>query len=156
MIPVKAYVQKNDRVLVVCPACGTTHELDADKFRGKGHSLKARCRCRNILNIAIDFRNQARKEVLLSGTYSSLDATLGGSGRMTVYNLSRTGIGFAVLSGQEPWIGQKLRLEFQLDDRKGSKIVKNAVVKSLHGSIVGCEFDEYGGLAGALGFYLQD
>lgn len=155
MIPVKAYVQNNDRVLLVCPACGTTHDLDAAKFRGKGQSLKARCRCRNILHISLDFRNQARKEVLLSGTFSSEDATLGGSGRMTVYNLSRTGIGFAVTSGQEPWIGQKLRLEFRLDDRKQSMIVKNAVVKSLHGHIVGCEFDEYGGLAGALGFYLQ-
>ena len=29
IIPVKVYVQDNERALLVCPACGLTHELDA-------------------------------------------------------------------------------------------------------------------------------
>ena len=74
---------------------------------------------------------------------------------MIIYNLSRTGIGFSVSDGLELRVGQKLRLEFQLNDRKASIIVKDAVIRSVHDQIVGCEFDGRGELAGALGFYLQ-
>ena len=155
MIPVKVYVQDSGRALLVCPSCGLAHELDAAKYRNQSHTLTARCRCRNTLSISLEFRSQARKEVRLEGSFRSRNPASSAGGSMIIYNLSRTGIGFSVLSGEEPRIGEKLRLEFQLDDRKAGIIIKNAVVKSVHDQIIGCAFDDHGELAGALGFYLQ-
>ncbi len=154
-IQIKVYVQKDDRALLVCPACGHTHELDAAKFRDQTHALTGRCRCQNILSVSLEFRNQARKEVQLTGSFTMLSPDKGAGGSILIYNLSRTGIGFSVISGPEPQVGQKLRLEFQLDDRKGSRISKDAVVRSVHGEMIGCAFHDQGELAGALGFYLQ-
>ena len=156
IIPVKVYVQDHERALLVCPACGLTHELDAAKYRNQSHALTARCRCRNTLRISLEFRSQARKQVRLEGSFRSLNQASSASGSMAICNLSRAGIGFSVLSGIEPQVGEKLHLEFQLDDRKASKIIKKGVVKSVNSHIIGCAFDDHGELAGALGFYLQD
>ncbi len=154
-IPVKVYVQDTGRALLVCPSCGFTHELDAAKYQNQSHTLTARCRCRNTLSILLEFRNQARKKVQLEGFFRSRNPSSPVNGSMIIHNLSCTGIGFSVMSGMEPQAGDKLSLEFQLDDRNGSTIIKNAVVKSVHGQIIGCAFDDRGELAGVLGFYLR-
>ena len=155
MSSVIVYVQGIERALLVCPCCGLTHELDAAKYRNQTHALTARCRCLNTLSISLEFRSQVRREVQLEGSFSSLNPASSAVGDMIIYNLSCAGIGFSVTNGQAPQVGEKVRLKFQLDDRKASVIVKKGVVRSVHGSVVGCAFDNHGELAGALGFYLR-
>ena len=156
-LPIKIFVRDNGRALFVCPACGFTHEIDVNKYKGKGsQTLNARCKCQKVLAINFDFRGHTRKEVNLSGSFHVLDKGMTHmKGVMMVRNISLTGVAFEVTGGAEPMVGQKIEVEFHLDDRKMSHIVKDAMVRSVNDWLVGCQFIDYGDLDPALGFYLQ-
>lgn len=156
-IPIKIFVRDNGRALFVCPSCGFTHEIDVSKYKGRGaQTLSARCRCHKVLAITFDFRGHVRKDVTLSGSFRVLDKGMGHmKGVMMVRNLSLTGMAFEVTSGMEPMVGQKVAVEFHLDDRKMSHIEKDAVIRSTGNGLIGCQFVDYGELDPAIGFYLQ-
>ena len=156
-LPIKIFVRDNGRALFVCPSCGFTHEIDVNKYKGRGaQTLNARCRCQKILAINFDFRGHARKDVDLSGSFRVLDKGMTHmKGVMLVRNLSMTGVAFEVTGGDEPMVGQKIALEFHLDDRKMSHIQKDAMVRSTGNGLVGCQFVDYGELDPSIGFYLQ-
>ena len=157
-LPIKIFVRDNGRALFVCPACGFTHEIDVSKYKDRGaQTLHARCRCQKVLAINFDFRGHARKDVDLSGSFRVLDRGMTHmKGVMMVRNLSLTGIAFDPTSGAEPMVGQKVAVEFHLNDRKVSHIEKEVIVRSIgNGGLIGCQFIDYGELDPALGFYLQ-
>lgn len=158
MTDITVYIQENGMAMLVCPKCGHVHKLKAEKFKDKSRErFLAKCQCSEVLRIRLEFRGHVRKEVLLSGTYSVIEAdgAVGGRVPIEVYNISGTGVGFVAL-GQEPQVGQKIRLNFELDNRKQSKIEKDAFVRSKQGNIIGCEFSNPGEITGDLGFYLRN
>jgi hypothetical protein len=150
----KCFVNAEGIAIIKCPQCEVIKHLPGAEFRGRQHTLKVRCTCDYAWNILLDFRRHYRKKTELSGAYV-LDPPASGGGRLTVLNISRSGVGFSVKGIHEIKTGQKARLQFTLDNRKQTHIDKHVVIKAVRGSYIGCEFTEDRAFEKDLGFYLQ-
>jgi PilZ domain len=150
----KSFVNTDGIAVIKCPSCSKIKNLQADKFRGKQHTLKVRCSCGHAWSLLLDFRRHYRKETELTGTYVLESPAIGG-GRLTVMNISRSGVGFTVTGLHTIKIGQKARLQFTLDNKKRTPIDKRVTVRAVLGNYVGCEFLEERAFEKDLGFYLQ-
>ncbi len=82
-----------------------------------------------------------------------------GSGILNILNISKIGIGFSVgysVNGSHQMIpGQKVRVTFQLDNKKKSIISKTITIRTVHDHYVGGEFDLNEAFEKDLGFYLR-
>ena len=82
-----------------------------------------------------------------------------GGGILNILNISKLGIGFTVgysVSGSHKMIpGQKVRVAFQLDNKKKSLINKTITIRTVHDHYVGGEFDMNEAFEKDLGFYLR-
>jgi len=150
----KSFVNTEGIATIKCPKCGVIKNLPATEFRGRQHTLKVRCNCDYAWDILLDFRRHYRKKTELSGTYA-LDPPASGGGRLTVLNISRSGVGFSIKGTHTIMIGQKARLRFTLDNRKQTPIDKHVVIKAVKAGYIGCEFIEDRAFEKDLGFYLQ-
>ncbi len=150
----KSFVDTNGTAVLKCPSCGKIKNLQADQFRGRQHTLKVRCACGYAWSLLLDFRRHYRKETELSGTYALETPAIGG-GRLTVMNISRSGVGFNAIGMHAIKIGHKAHLQFTLDDKKQTIIKKRVIIKAVQGSYIGCEFIEDRAFEKDLGFYLQ-
>ncbi len=156
MAEVKAYVRANNTATIICPSCHCCRHLQAEKYRHRKHTLKARCRCGAVFLLRLDFRRFYRKTTSLPGTYASLSAEKPGGGVIHIRNISRGGIGFTVsgIHNLEP--GLPLTLDFTLNDKKMTRLRKQALVRTVNGNYIGCQFPENDPVEKALGFYLQN
>jgi hypothetical protein len=97
--------------------------------------------------VLFEKRRHHRKEVNLPGVYWD-KSDQNESGYMVVKNLSRSGIGFHVLSKDFKemdgidWIkpGVILHVEFRMNDKERSVIHGDVVVRNTNGAFVGAEF----------------
>lgn len=150
----KSFVNRDNMVVITCPACDEIRRVSAEKFGAKQHNVKVKCACGNVFLIDVEFRRAYRKQVNLSGSYSF------GRGEwfsMKVLDISKGGIGFETMSPQDIKPGNSLRVKFTLDDSKRSEIESNAIVKIVRHKFVGCEFrgNMQQEQEKALGFYLM-
>jgi hypothetical protein len=150
----KSFVNTDGIATIKCPKCGVIKNLSADQFRGKQHTLRVRCNCDYAWSILLDFRRHYRKKTELSGTYT-LDPPASGGGRLSVLNISRSGVGFSVKGLHAIMIGQKARLQFTLNNKKQTSIDKHVIIKTVKAGYIGCEFIEDRAFEKDLGFYLQ-
>lgn len=150
----KVFVTEDDMATLTCPGCGLTREVSVADCRGKRNSISVRCRCGRKFKVALDFRKQHRKQTDLTGVYD-IQAERGG-GRAEVKDVSLSGIGFTVSGVHNVRVGQQIQIEFVLDDTKQTKLQKTAVVKSVSGDRIGCEFKKDKAFEKDLGFYLSD
>ncbi len=153
----KSFVTTDDKATLCCPKCGLTKIIAAGKYRKKKHIIKVRCNCKHAFATLLDFRRHYRKAVEFEGTYTMI-APAGGVGRLSVLNISRSGLGFTIgftVAGKTAFkVGQKAQIEFDLDDRKQTPINKVVVIRTLSKKYVGCEFVDHQELDKDLGFYL--
>jgi len=82
-----------------------------------------------------------------------------GTGRLNVLNISRSGVGFTIgfaVNGSHPIVpGQKVKVSFQLDNKKRTPIEKTVTVRTVEEHYIGGEFDASQAFEKDLGFYLQ-
>jgi len=150
----KSFVNAQGIATIKCPQCGIIKNLPATQYRGRQHALKVRCTCDYTWNLLLDFRRHYRKETELTGTYT-LEEPSSGGGRLTVVNISRSGVGFTVAGLHAVMIGQKARLHFALDNKKMTLLDKLVTIKSVKNGYIGCEFLDDRVFEKDLGFYLQ-
>lgn len=150
----KSYVNQDGVAVLQCPACEAIKSAKVDSFRNGPHQLKVRCNCQNVFTVSLEFRKAYRKDTNLAGEFQSLS---GGKtkGKLTVLNLSKSGVGAQVIGYNPCRIGDELRLSFNLDDCHHSLIDKRVVVRLVKQNYIGCEFLDPGTLDKALGFYLM-
>ena len=148
----RAFVAEDGTVAFVCPNCGMSRNVPVVGFRGNKHSIKIRCRCQQIFTIALDFRKSHRKPTKLNGFY---EITSGGGGRAEISDLSREGLGFMVSGIHNVRVGQKILINFALDDKNNTLLQKTAVVRSVDRNRIGCEFKKDQAFEKGLGFYLR-
>ena len=152
--PVKTFVQ-NNRATIICPACNTAKSVSVAAFRHKQHVIRAKCVCGEVFPILLDFRNHYRKKVKLSGKYEVKHQQDKAKGAMHITDLSESGLRFTVAGVNLLQPGYLLALDFQLDDRKQSRIQKLATVRSVQGNAIGCEFIANEPIERSLAFYLR-
>lgn len=150
------FVTGNNTASIRCPECNTVKITPVSKFRNIAHTLKTRCGCGCIFIVSLDFRRHYRKPTKLAGFYTLNSAGSNGGGRMQLFNISRSGVGFTVSGIHNISEGQRARITFTLDNKKETQIAKDVIVKSIRKkNIIGCEFEDKGQLGKDLGFYLH-
>jgi hypothetical protein len=156
----KVFVNDDNKATLACPACERSRTIDAEPFiyMARVVRIKIKCPCGVHYPAELERRRHFRKVVNFRGTYSQTPGSRHvGRGEMAVLDLSRTGVKMRLNGNKAFRIGDKLMVEFQLDDTKRSKIRKESVVRRIDGSELGAEFIPTGPAdphAKAIGFYL--
>jgi hypothetical protein len=158
MAHTKAYVDENARVVMACPQCGDVKHVNVNSIKEvedyNRRNIKVRCACKSLFSVSLDFRKSYRKETRLFGAYKNLSKGKG-SGEIRVTNLSMTGMGFITVSSNALSVGDKVKVNFTLDNKKQSEIEKIGKVNRVDGFNVGCEFSKTSQADTDLGFYLM-
>ncbi len=154
----KVYVNPDNSAVVECPYCGTATTRSVGKFRGVQRSVKVRCSCKSAFRVQFEFRKAHRKEMHLQGYYAKLPQ--GGEWRkMLITNISVSGIGLLTQSIEHLSRGDELKVRFNLDDERRSRVEKGAIVRWVADGNIGCEFIDSVGFDStydtALNFYLM-
>ena len=155
MTDLKSFVRPDNTATVNCPACKVVKQISVEAYRYKNHSLTIRCKCNAKFTIDLDFRTHYRKKTNLPGTYRVIDSHSTGGGDIQIYNISQGGIGFTVSDLQEMKKGLTVQLEFRLNDKNQTKLVKQARICSIENNYIGCQFIDQNPIEKALGFYLR-
>jgi len=151
----KLYVTADGTVTFICPKCGSMRKEPAQKYKDHKGTLKIECSCSHSYEVQLEFRKFYRKETNIDGLYIR-SSYAGDWGKMVVKNLSMGGCGFETWKKSTLVRGEEIKIEFTLDDRRGSTIKKKAIVTEVEDRYVGCKFVEPPGTYDPdLGFYLK-
>ncbi len=152
---VRCFVKPDDTTTIICPDCNEPKTILVAAYKHKKHSIKVRCRCKEIFTIQLDFRNVYRKPTNLPGIYTNLSSPDKESFPVVITNASQGGLGFVAPHPEYIKKGQILSMEFQLSDKKKTKLTKTVVVQNVRKDHVGCKFEGNQAFEKALGFFLQ-
>ncbi len=148
----KIYINGNSTVVVICPQCHKNKILDISEYKkvDKIIVIECRCECGHHYAVMLERRKFYRKGTDLPGAYIYKKTDLPGTytregkddrGLMTVTNISRSGLKIRVNVARNFQPGDRLRVEFNLDDRGRSPIKKFVIVRNIHKRFIGVEFD---------------
>jgi hypothetical protein len=150
------YVRPDKTAVITCPHCSRQKTLHVDSFPAHKHLLKIKCACDRIFTVHLEYRKRVRKKTNLRGTY--VNHTQNESkGSLTVRDISVSGLSFTSLDHYNFNVDDELSIKFALDDEHQSEIRKEAIVRVIHKTFIGCEFEKGGDLAfdGPLGLYIM-
>ena len=155
------YANLSETVTLVCEQCRRSKALDAAVVKDLPQPLKVRCPCGATFGVNIIIRQFYRKKTRLLGTYVKHDPQTNKileQGRMTVEDISRTGLGFRTVCGHTILVNDVLSVTFTLDDKQKTDIRKSVRVRRSDDRFIGAEFvdhDTYTETNRILGFYLM-
>jgi PilZ domain len=155
------YANLSETVTLVCEQCRRRKALDAAVVKDLPQPLKVRCPCGATFGVNIIIRQFYRKKTRLLGTYVKHDPQTNKileQGRMTVEDISRTGLGFRTVCGHTILVNDVLSVTFALDDKQKTDIRKSVRVRRSDDRFIGAEFvdhDTYTETNRILGFYLM-
>jgi len=136
----------------ICPACnnGVIRDLSQFSQAQTAVRLKCKCSCGNDYRVLLERRRHFRKPVNLVGMFF-FQGSNGNpiKGLIKIRNISQSGIQFSVSSMPEFEVGDKLTIEFTLDDEDRSQVREAGIVRRIRSNIVGLDFnttDHYGKL----------
>ena len=152
-------VNPKGMVSLNCPFCGDSSIKQANSLPNGNQptGISVSClSCGKTYVIQIDFRQFFRKQTSFDGFYSKL-VPPGPLERMTVVDLSLSGCGFITSRGHSLNHDDRIKLVFNLDDAKQTKIERDAAVRVVKGTHqIGCEFaPTASGYDPDIGFYLR-
>ena len=151
----KLYVNKDGMVTFVCPKCNEARKESAVQYKDQTGTMKFECKCTNVCEVRLEFRQSFRKETFLDGIYFRISHP-GDLRKMIVRDLSLLGCRFETMKAHLLDQGEEIKLEFVLDDAKRSTIRKKAVVAHIDERNAGCKFtDPPGSIDPELGYYLR-
>ncbi len=114
------------------------------------------CRCGKRFPVIIDTRDFYRKHTQLTGSYTtfeSVDAM--GYGRLTVEDLSFTGLKFRTRMPHTIRVGEVVKVKFALDTVHASEIQKSILVRHKQDRLIGAEFCDRQAYDFELTYYLN-
>ena len=136
----------------ICPACnnGVIRDLSPFTRSRAAVRLKCKCSCGNDYRVLLERRRQFRKPVSLVGMFTFQGRQgVPRKGLIKIRDISPSGIQFSVNSMPEFKVGDRLTVEFTLDDEDHSQIREVGIVRRIQVNIVGLVFkatDHYGKL----------
>lgn len=135
----KVFINNESRATFVCPACNksTTADVGDQKDAETVVKIQHKCSCGHSHTVLLERRHFYRKDVDIPGEYI-LD---GLKKNMTVKDISRHGLKFYSEPNEQTLkIGDKLYLEFRLDNGENLLIKKEGIVKRASDQGVRVEF----------------
>lgn len=140
----RTFISKDDKATFKCPKCGKLQVKDVAQFKNIDKAtikVKCKCPCGHVYKIILERRREVRKPVSFVGTYTALEKGMDVKGRMTIVDLSRSGLRFQTRMPQQFEVGEKVQIEFNLNDQQQTPIKRNVIVRSQHGNSVGASFE---------------
>ena len=159
---------EKDLVAFTCPRCSRTAtvQLPEDFHPNDSMEIEYRCECGYQFKKEVERRRHRRKAVRLSGWYDYSNeiqlepgfvaGTFVGKGKMTVVNLSVSGLKIKLKKKEDLKINDRLRVAFYLKDYKRTLIRETAAIKNIHRKHIGGAFLPTGSRSRHLAFYLLD
>ena len=145
----KIFIPPNKKAEFVCPKCKKTKLVDISRYRNlaKASKIKCKCPCGHSYTAIFATRKNYRKTTNLRGVYIHIVSNIGddfceeiGKGVFTICDISTNGVQIKLNTEQAFAVGERLLIEFNLDDPKKTSISKDIVIKSIHGIDIGAEF----------------
>ena len=136
----------------ICPACekGVIRDLSQFAESRAAVRIKCTCSCGNVYRVLVERRRHFRKPTDLVGMFIYQGKTgRPVKGLIKIRDISKSGIRFSVNSMPEFEVGDKLFIEFTLDDDDRSQIREEGIVRRIQSNMVGLTFkttDHYGKL----------
>jgi hypothetical protein len=173
MSDLNVFVTKSDTAVIECPKCQKRKSISVASHKGKKYSTTVKCSCKNIFTIHLDFRQYYRKSTSLDGRYQKKELDLQGhyekigaqptatkqaknrTVNCTICDISIGGISMQIIGKHLLKVGDKLRVEFELDNNKKTQILREVSIKSINDNNIGAEFTNTHDSDAALGFYLM-
>jgi hypothetical protein len=148
----RVFINDREEGTFICPACNNGVIRDLSQFAQAQTAirLKCKCNCGNVYRVLLERRRHFRKQVNLVGIFL-FPGSKGNpmKGLIKVRDISQSGIQFSVNSMPEFDVGDKLIIEFTLDDEERSQIRETGIVQWIQSSNIGLDFqttDHYGKL----------
>jgi hypothetical protein len=154
----RVYPTESNKATFICPKCKNTKTVDVSKFAHTTNTVKvnSRCSCGHKWTSVLEKRKQYRKKVDLPGTYSFISGTKATDrGGMKITDLSAGGVKLKLNVQRSLQVGDRLNIEFRLDDNKKTLIKKDVVVKNISDTSIGVAFRSTDPYDPVLGFYLM-
>jgi predicted oxidoreductase len=136
----KIFLKDNGEASFVCSACGRTSKRNMEKFLNIDSPLKIKCQCKcgHSYSAQIERRQYIRKKTKLSGKFLTPDQAK--KGLMSVVDMSQTGLKMFLNVAPEFNRGEKLMVQFNLDNRQRDLVSREVLVRNIKGKEVGVEF----------------
>jgi len=139
----KVFISSDNTITFKCPKCNLPKTLNVSKYKNleKAERVKVKCVCEHVYYALIEKRKQFRKRTNFPGTFTHIVSGIPkDKGTMVVTDVSRTGLRIKLNSKREFFIGDKITVEFHLDDKNRSFIKKECIIKKDFGLEFGIEF----------------
>lgn len=154
----KVFITTKNTATFVCPECGNTSIANVSKYAAidKKVSVNCKCICGHQFKVSLEKRRQYRKATNLPGVYyyekghGDVD-----KGNMRVVDISSNGLKLKFNVERHFDGGERLRVEFHLDDKRHTFIKKEVIVRNTFNNLVGTSFSPHEGDDPSLGFYLM-
>jgi hypothetical protein len=148
----RVFINDNGEGTFICPACnkGVIKDLSAFLDTQSVVRFKCKCSCGKVYRVLVERRRHFRKPVNLVGMFffqNSQGHPV--KGLIRIQDISQSGIRFSVNSVPDFKVGEKLIIEFTLDDEEHSQIREVGTVRRIQTNIVALTFkttDHYGKL----------
>jgi predicted RNA-binding Zn-ribbon protein involved in translation (DUF1610 family) len=154
----KVFITSKNTATFVCPECGNSTIADVTKYASLSSAVTVNCKCNcgHNFKVSLEKRRQYRKATDLPGMYYySMANGDTDKGIMRVVDISSNGLKLKLNVERKFEGGEKLRVEFHLDDKRRTLIDKEVIVRNVHKNLVGTSFAPTEGDDPALGFYLM-
>lgn len=127
-----------------CPKCQKLKTKDIGKFDKitKVKRIKCTCSCGNTFSVIFEKRKCFRKDIELMGRYkarSQDDKEM--IGTCTITDVSQSGLMFFTNLKHDLTIGDKLMVEFYIDQEQDILVSKEGVIRRIIDRKVGIEFN---------------
>jgi len=158
----KVFVTASNTAVFECPKCKKTKMVNVSKYKmiDKAVKIRVNCPCGHSYPVFLERRKHYRKASNFPGKYIHfLSDGRQDAGMMTVNDVSRSGLKLKVNVKREFKSGDRLNVEFTLDDNKRSVIKKEVIVRKVNDQVIGVEFvtvSTSDPSDTALGFYLMN
>lgn len=139
---IKVFVTSNHIATFSCPKCGNSYQKDVSKFIDHETQvrLKYKCKCQNSFSILLERRRAIRKEVNFKGFVIEKKQKI----PMTIVDISKHGIKIKISKSFPLKKGDRLQVEFNLEDPNSAIISKTVRINKITSPItIGCEFTDY-------------
>ena len=139
-------------VTIYCPKCAFRTEVGTVDLQMFARGVRVQCRCSHIFNATFEFRQGFRKNADVEGYYRKFhgptlepqrqprESQNGFNSNCRIKNVSMLGVNFELIGKHSLKVGEKLRIRFKLITSALNKIEKDAVIRSIIGNRIGCEF----------------
>jgi hypothetical protein len=128
----------------ICPACnnGVIKHLGEFSQSNKAIRLICTCKCGHVYRVLVERRRFFRKPVNLVGIYCFNEGENNPrKGPIKILDVSQSGLQFSLNSVPEFKVGDRIVVEFRMDDRDRSRIREMGTVKDIRSNRVGLQFD---------------